>query len=79
MDVTLRRRFANRWRQYFPGAELPITFYYTNDADQVDATPAKEAARCIICDLAPVRAGASRRFDVDTVRCGGGRRYLGEC
>jgi hypothetical protein len=77
MEATLRRRFANRWRQYFPGAELPITFYYTETPDRVDATPPQEAARCIICDLAPVRAGASRCFDVDTVRCGGGRRYLG--
>jgi len=77
MEATLRRRFANRWRQYFPGAELPITFYYTEDPDRVDATLPKEAARCIICDLAPVRAGASRCFDVDTVRCGGGRRSLG--
>jgi len=77
MDVALRRRFANRWRRYFPGAELPIAFYYTDDADRAGATPPEQAARCIICDLAPVREGASRRFDVDTVRCPGGRRYLG--
>lgn len=77
MDVNLKERFANRWRQYFPGAELPIAFYYTDDADRAGATPPEEAARCFICDLASVREGASRRFDVDTVRCGGGRRYLG--
>jgi uncharacterized protein (DUF169 family) len=77
MDVTLRQRFLNHWRHYFPGAELPIAFYYTDDEERADAVPSEQRSRCVICDLADVREGTSRRFDVDTIRCSGGRRYLG--
>ncbi len=76
MDSSLRQRFAERWQRYFPGAELPIAFYYA--AEPGSATPARPRGRsCLICDLAPVRDGASLAFDVEAVGCGGGKRYLG--
>jgi len=77
MDITLKQQFIERWERYFPGAELPITFYYTNDDEPAGTVPAGEGFRCFICDLASVRNGASRRFDASTIRCSGGRRYLG--
>jgi uncharacterized protein (DUF169 family) len=64
------------WDRYFPGAELPLAFYYTDDSGR--AAPARPAGRqCFICKLAEVRAGASLAFDAAAVGCGGGKRYLG--
>jgi uncharacterized protein (DUF169 family) len=77
MDITLKRQFIERWNKYFPGAELPIVLYYTDDDAPTGPAPSPGKFHCLICDLAPVRDGASRRFDADTIRCSGGRRHLG--
>lgn len=76
MDLALKQRFTERWAAYFPGAELPVGLYYTGEVER--AEPARPRGRsCLICDLAPVRQGRSLQFDVETVGCAGGRRYLG--
>jgi hypothetical protein len=76
MELQLRDRFAERWDKYFPGADLPIGFYYTDEAGRAGmAVP--EGRPCIICQLAEVRRGTSLAFDVDAVGCSGGKRYLG--
>ena len=31
MDMQLKELFLDRWNKYFAGADLPITFYYSND------------------------------------------------
>ena len=77
MDIARKAAFIDRWTDYFPGAELPITLYYTDDPDTVETLAPEQRSRCLICDLADVRAGFPRCFDAKTVRCGGGRRYLG--
>ncbi|MBN2688248.1 MAG: DUF169 domain-containing protein, partial [Deltaproteobacteria bacterium] len=77
MDKALRDSFTKKWNKYFPGADLPIGFYYTDvKEDKWMAKPAK-GHRCIIGDLAQVRKGKTRCFDVHTIGCEGGRRYLG--
>lgn len=30
MDMALKTRFVESWDRYFSGAELPISFYYTD-------------------------------------------------
>lgn len=76
MDMQLKQQFTERWSSYFPGAELPVVFYYTDEPEKVErAVP--RGRQCLICDLAQVRCGASRAFDVDAVGCAGGKRYLG--
>ena len=32
MQSGLKERFTERWNKYFPGADLPIAFFYTDDA-----------------------------------------------
>jgi len=77
MDIAIKQQFLKHWQTYFPGAELPIVLSYTDEAPSSDTAPSKEEFHCLICDLASVRHGASRHFDVDTLPCGGARRYLG--
>jgi hypothetical protein len=76
MEVEFKRRFSERWEKYFPGADLPIAFYYTDEKSRKSVRPSK-GPRCVIGALAQVRDGKSLCLDVDTVGCGGGKRYLG--
>ncbi len=77
MDLALKEAFSTRWDTHFPGAELPVAFYYTDESDRAPATESVDPFRCLIRDLAAVREGVSRRFDGESLRCGGARRYLG--
>jgi hypothetical protein len=65
MDLDLKQRFLERWEAYFPGAELPIAFYYTDEVGRAAAAEPKGRG-CLICELAPVRQGTPLQFDVET-------------
>jgi len=77
MRQSIKEAFLSRWETYFPGADLPIVISYAKEEDALPAPASTGDAHCIICDLAPVRDGASRVFDRASIRCGGARRYLG--
>ena len=77
MDMKIKDDFTVRWKKYFKKDELPVIFYYTDDVKGIDkAKPASEH-RCFICDLAKVRKGKTIAFDIDSLACSGGKRYLG--
>jgi uncharacterized protein (DUF169 family) len=77
MDMTIKERFMQLWDKYFGGTELPIVFYYSDDAHDAEIVKAAARHRCIMADLFKVRTGKSICFDVDSVRCFGGKKYLG--
>jgi hypothetical protein len=77
MKPGLRQQFIERWNRYFPGAGLPIAFYYTDDEGQAKLHRVKEGQHCFIGDLAAVLRGESLCFDTKSVACFGGKRYLG--
>jgi len=77
MDTGVRDRFIDRWQEYCPGAELPITFEVREDDGTTERKAAPGGWRCIICDLARVRNGRSLVFGQDAVTCNGGRFFLG--
>ena len=78
MDLGLRNTFIERWRRYFGAAELPTTFFYTDEAGRAPAAPPpRERHECVLAPLARVRHGEALQFDVATVGCDGGRRYFG--
>jgi hypothetical protein len=77
MDIEFKQRFIERWEEYFPGADLPIAFYYTDEQGRGERVQPPKGSRCVICDLAQARNGNSLCFDVNAVGCGGGKRYLG--
>jgi hypothetical protein len=77
MDMHFKQLFLDQWNKYFPGAELPIVFYYTDEDGHGELAGASKDHRCLICDLAAVRHGKPMCFSNDTVPCGGGKRYLG--
>jgi len=77
MDRAILQGFTDGWRRHFPGAELPIAYWYADTPDGFAKAPQASGHRCIICDLAGVRAGNPMAFDAGAVACGGGKRYLG--
>ncbi len=77
MDMRLKEDFLVRWKKYFGGAELPIVFYYSSDEGAAEGVGPPKGHRCFLADLAKIRQGKSLRFDLTTVGCYGGKRYLG--
>ena len=76
MKPGLKQQFIDRWNKYFPGAELPVAFYYTDNPG--DAQPFRvDTQHCFIGDLAASRQGRALCFDTKSVACFGGKRYLG--
>ena len=77
MEIRLKEDFLNRWKKYFGGAELPITCRYTDDEGAADRAEPTQGHRCFLADLAKIRKGEILRFDIATIGCSGGKRYLG--
>jgi hypothetical protein len=77
MNTGLRDHFIQQWKKYFNNADLPITFYYTDDPGDATIMPSTGKWKCIICELQRVRSGQSLAFSAESVKCGGAKRYLG--
>jgi len=77
MDINFRDYFIGQWKKYFKNAELPITFYYTNEPVNTTIVPSSGKWNCLICQLGKVRDGESLAFSSASVKCGGAKRYLG--
>jgi hypothetical protein len=77
MDTIFKEKFLALWKKYFNNAELPITFYYTDEEGHAEAVKPGTVPRCIIGALIRIQQGESLAFDVDAVGCPGGKRYLG--
>jgi uncharacterized protein (DUF169 family) len=77
MDSEFKERFLQNWTTYFPGAELPIGFYYSNSAESKFMAKQPKGHHCMIGDLAKVRKGETRYFNANTIGCNGGKRYCG--
>jgi len=77
MDMKIVEKFIQLWRKYFNDAELPVTFYYTDEEGHAELARHGSVSRCLIGAIAKVREGSSFCFDAESIGCFGGRRYLG--
>ena len=77
MDKKLKELFLNRWSKYFPDAEIPITYYYTDRVDEEEIMGTKNDYRCLIGNLNRVREGHTFVYSVKSRGCAGGKRYTG--
>lgn len=77
MDMGMRDRFMRQWQEYFPGAELPITFELTKEDRGIERAPAPGGWRCVVCDLARVRKGRALVFGEEDLSCSGAKYYMG--
>ncbi len=77
MEINVRDTFIRLWDKYFGKAELPITFYYTDEEGHAQLVEPGSVSRCVIGALSEVRKGNSLCFGADSIGCPGGKRYLG--
>lgn len=59
MNKELRDKFIKQWQRYFPNAELPVTFQYSEDTMDVEKEKIVEGHRCMISQLTKIRRGES--------------------
>ena len=77
MNLGIKEKFRVLWERYFDHAELPISFYYTDERGHAELAKSGSVPRCAIAALSDVRSGRSFCFNVDAIGCPGGRKYLG--
>ena len=78
MDIKFRDDFIELWKKYFNNAELPIIFYYTNEAGQAEQANTGSKSRCVMVSLRKVRQGGNAAsFSADSNCCFGGKKFLG--
>ena len=77
MKLELKEQFLFLWKKYFGEAELPVTFYYSTGEGGAEEAEKPKGRSCIICDLVKVRNGRSVYYNIDSLGCGGAKRYLG--
>jgi len=77
MNNDLKDRFIDLWRKYFDNSEFPITFYFSRSSGGVTRVEPVNGWSCLICDLAKVRKGETLSYNVDSIMCGGAKRYTG--
>lgn len=77
MDTKFRQKFIELWDRFFDEAPLPIVFFYSDTTRDAERVRAHVEHRCVVADIARVRAGRSVFFDNDSVSCPGGKRYFG--
>ena len=72
MDMQLKQEFIRLWGKYYNNAPLPLVFYYADEAPQSVTT-----VNCLVAPLTKARKGNTVVFSADSVKCFGGRQYLG--
>jgi hypothetical protein len=77
MKSAISELFIPLWEKYFPGAGLPIGYFYTDQALEADRNETVNLDRCLIGNLKRVLEGYAFVYDVYTPGCSGGKRYTG--
>jgi hypothetical protein len=77
MKETTKALFMRQWEQYFPGVEVPVTYYYTDEVTADEVADTVHEHRCLIGNLNRVRQGHTYVYSGDTPGCSGGKRYSG--
>ena len=76
MDLLQKKQFEELFSRYFPSAELPVVFYFTDQPPPgTQPEPRSKGWRCFICDLARARRGESLCLDEQALGCG--KRFCG--
>jgi len=73
----LKEKFIAGWEKYFPGAGLPVAFWYTDQEPGGEYVAPPPGHQCMIGVLARAFRGETLRFDTASFGCAGGRRFCG--
>ena len=73
MDIGLKEEFIVLWKRFFGEAELPITFYYTDEEGHAELAKPGAFRDCIFTALSLVRTGRTLCLDAEAIPCSGGQ------
>ena len=75
MDLNIKKSFINAWEKYFPGCDLPIVCFYTDELNNVEfpdkPKPNPNGYTCIFSQITPVKRGKSLAFNKENLGCFG--------
>ena len=77
MDARLQQDFLDRWAKYFPGAELPVAYFYADEVSEADARDSRDEEHCVVACFERVRRGHTFVFGAGSPGCKGWARYTG--
>ncbi len=77
MDPQFQQEFQRKWQRYFPGAELPVAYFYASAVSDTDAKDSRDEEHCIVAAFERVRAGHTFVYGKDSPGCKGWARYTG--
>lgn len=77
MDLEFKDHFTKQWEKYFLKAELPVSFYYTDEITEEEISESRDESRCLIGNLIRVRRGCTYVYTHNSSGCLGGKRYTG--
>jgi len=77
MDARFQRDFEAKWRKYFPGAELPVAYFYTDEPSPADRADSKDEEHCVVACFDRVRAGHTFVYGAGSPGCKGWARSTG--
>ncbi len=76
MDLDLKWRFLEAWGEHFGDADLPVALWYSEDA-VTEPTRPQGQWNCFMNELWRAQHGENVALDAESVRCFGGKRFLG--
>ena len=75
MNIEIKERFIMAWEKHFPGCDLPIACFYSDELNNVEfpnaPKPNPRGYTCIFSQIAPVRKGRARAFNKENLGCFG--------
>ncbi|MAT38952.1 MAG: hypothetical protein CL946_05040 [Ectothiorhodospiraceae bacterium] len=77
MNLQIRDQFLKMWEHYFPGADLPLVFMYTDEELPEQELGEMCGDHCMISELNSALQGKTLQLGKANIRCAGGRRYSG--
>jgi hypothetical protein len=77
MNAQFHQEFQNKWDKYFPGAELPVAYFYTDEVTVEERADSQDEEHCVIASFQRVRQGHTFVYGADSPGCKGWRRYTG--
>ena len=77
MNSQFKQEFQHKWERYFPGAELPVAYFYTDEVSLEALADSQDEQHCVIASFQRVRQGHTFVYGPDSPGCKGWSRYTG--
>ncbi len=77
MNTQFQQEFQKKWEKYFPGVELPVVYFYTDEISKEDQVDSQDVEHCVMASFQRVRQGHVFVYGNDSPGCKGWRRYTG--